>query len=78
MRYHHVIDPKTGKPARKVSCVKVVTKKAVVADILSTALFVMGYETRTEFLRSHPEIRAAFFDTEGNYLGGNLEIELLE
>ncbi len=78
VRYHHIIDPKTGRPSRKVSSVTVIAKEAVVADIISTALFVMGYEKGVLFLESSPEIRAVFFDTNGKYLGGNLEIEIIK
>ncbi len=75
VRYHHIIDPKTGRPARKLSAVTVKAPNAATADILSTALFVMGYDEGMVFLKKNPSVRAAFFGPEGNHIGGNLEIE---
>lgn len=77
VRYHHIIDPKTGRPARRVSSVTVVATNAMTADILSTSLFVMGHEKGMNFLKSHEGIRAAFFDSDGKHIGGNLKIEML-
>lgn len=41
-RYHHIIDPSTGRPARKSVSVTVVAHDATAADALATGLFVMG------------------------------------
>jgi len=78
VRYHHILNPSTGFPARNVSAVTVLAPDALTADILSTAFFVKGYNESMVFLADNPQIRAAFFDTKGEYLGGTLEIELLD
>ena len=51
VRYHHIIDPDTNAPAALgwVS-VSVLTDDAGVADILSTALFLLGYEEGVSLL----------------------------
>ncbi len=43
-RYHHLFDPKTGRPARACQSVTVVAERADVADALATAAFVLGPE----------------------------------
>ncbi len=43
-RWHHIIDPRTGYPANKNISVTVIAKDAGMADILSTAFFVMNPE----------------------------------
>lgn len=42
IKYHHLLDPKTGYPSNLCKSVTVVSKKAVEADALSTAIFVLG------------------------------------
>ena len=40
--YGHVIDPRTGRPARGAKGVTVWTESAVLGDVLSTALCILG------------------------------------
>ena len=42
VRYHHILDPKTGWPARASVSVTVVAERAAEADALATGLFVAG------------------------------------
>lgn len=44
MRYSHIIDPRTGWPARGVAGVSVIAPTGLLSDALSTALFVLGPE----------------------------------
>jgi len=41
-RYHHIIDPRTGRPARGASSVTIVHQDATTADAAATALFIAG------------------------------------
>jgi len=41
-RYNHILDPRTGYPANKVTSVTVLHKNGSLADAASTALFVAG------------------------------------
>lgn len=42
VRYHHILDPSTGMPARGSQSVSVIAEKAVDTDSLATAVFVLG------------------------------------
>lgn len=44
VRWHHIIDPKTGYPARQARSATVITGDSTVADILSTACFILPPE----------------------------------
>jgi thiamine biosynthesis lipoprotein len=55
VRYSHILDPRTGRPARGVGSVTVAAPSAVEADALSTALFVLGPERGSRLLATrHP------------------------
>ena len=43
-RIGHILDPRTGEPAAVFGSATVVAPSALVADILSTAFFVLGPE----------------------------------
>lgn len=51
VRYHHIIDPRTGRPASKCRAVTVVHPQAETADALATAVFVLGPREGLAFAR---------------------------
>jgi thiamine biosynthesis lipoprotein len=61
VRYHHIIDSRTGYPARTgLSSVTIVAADSTEADALSTAVYVMGVEKGAELIESLENIEAAF------------------
>lgn len=41
-RYHHILDPDTGEPARGIRSVSIVAPRSVQADMLATGVFIAG------------------------------------
>lgn len=67
--YHHILDPKTGCPARSgLVSVTVLAKDGLSADALATALFVMGESGARAFLAKEPDISAILITESGKVL----------
>lgn len=64
-RYHHIIDPSTGMPADQCRSVTVICNDATDADMLSTAVFVMGPKRGMAFLSTFPDTYAVIIDKDG-------------
>lgn len=74
--YHHIIDTKTGYPAKSgLKSVTVISEDDVLADALSTALFVTGLENASSLYSENRSLFGAVFVTENNeiYITDNLE-----
>lgn len=65
IRYHHVLDPRTGYPARGCRSVTVLAPTAAEADACATAAFVLGPAEGIEFLRSRRGVRGVIVGADG-------------
>lgn len=66
VRYHHILNPKTGYPANStLASVTIIAQDAVRADGLSTALFVMGLEAGMNFWKEHQDFDAVWMTRAG-------------
>lgn len=54
VRWHHIIDLKTGRPVQHTSAVTVISDSPFYADAIDTALFIMGPKKAMEKLPSAP------------------------
>lgn len=61
IRYHHIFDPRTGRPASRFCGLTVVADKSVWTDALSTSLFVLGPEKGMALAR-HYQASAVWFE----------------
>ncbi len=57
-RYGHIMDVRTGRPVTGMAGVTVVAPSAMLADALSTTLFVLGPEAGVAFLKHYPGCEA--------------------
>jgi thiamine biosynthesis lipoprotein len=55
VRYHHILDARSGYPARELVSVTVLAPTCALADALSTAVFVVGPEEGLKLLRRFPD-----------------------
>jgi len=65
VRYHHIIDPHSGFPAMGCQGVTVVAERAMTADGLATAAFVLGPEAGLDLLRRAGARDALIVDAGG-------------
>lgn len=69
-RYAHIINTKTGYPSKtNVLSVSVIAEDCMTADAYATAFQAMGIDNVSEFIKSHPELKAYFiFEDDNNEL----------
>ena len=66
MRYHHVLDPRTGYPADSdLLSVSVISEDGLLADCLSTSLFIEGKDAVLAKM-NESDYQLIAVDTEGN------------
>jgi thiamine biosynthesis lipoprotein len=67
-RYHHILDPDLGEPARGCRSVTIVADKAVIGDGLSTGVFVLGPEKGMALIERLPEVEGVIVSSDNKVL----------
>jgi len=65
VRYHHILDAKTGWPARGAASVTVVARSAFDAGRHATAVFLLGPDAGIELLENAAGVEGALITEEG-------------
>lgn len=64
IRYHHILNPKTGQSANQVISVSVIGEDATYVDALSTTLFVLGLQPALQLINNLPSYEAIIIDNQ--------------
>ncbi|HYR87196.1 MAG TPA: FAD:protein FMN transferase [Terriglobia bacterium] len=67
-RYHHILDPDTGEPAEGCRSVTIVTDRAVIADGLSTGVFILGPEAGMALIERLPGVEGVIVSSKNEVL----------
>ena len=67
MRYSHIMDPRTGRPAQGVLSVAVLTTTGTAGDALDNAFFVLGPEQSRAYLRRLHDTEVIFFMPDASH-----------
>lgn len=65
VRYHHILNPKTGRSATGVHSVSVIGPDATTTDGLTKPVFILGPEKGLRLIESIPGIDAVIIDADG-------------
>ncbi len=65
MRYHHIIQPSSGRPVEGVHSATVIGPDAVITDALSTSVFVMGVDRGLTLISTLPDYESIVIDAQG-------------
>ncbi|HTY48623.1 MAG TPA: FAD:protein FMN transferase [Steroidobacteraceae bacterium] len=56
IRYHHILDPKTGRSPHKVRSVTIIGPNATRTDAMTKSVFVMGAQAGIDFINTIPDL----------------------
>jgi thiamine biosynthesis lipoprotein len=65
-RYHHILIPSTGMPARECQSVTILAPSAMDADALATTVFVLGPKKGFALIEKMPGVHAVIVDRRGS------------
>jgi len=64
-RYHHIVNPFTGFPAKEIASVTVIVKDGIEGDCITTALVTMGIKKAKNYITNN-NVEAMVVDTSEN------------
>ncbi len=67
-RYHHLLDPATGEPARGTRSVTIVSNRAALADGLSTGVFILGPDNGMALIERLPDVEGVIVSDKNEVL----------
>ena len=67
-RYHHLLDPDFGEPAGGCRSVTIVTSRAVIADVLSTGVFILGPDQGMKLIEQLPDVEGVIVTSDNEVL----------
>ena len=67
-RYHHIIDPDLGEPAKGSRSVTIVATRSVLADGLSTGVFLVGPDKGMALIERLPGVEGVIVSEKNNVL----------
>lgn len=65
VRYHHILNPGTGKSPHEIHSASIIGANATHTDALSTSVFVLGVNRGLELVNSLPDTEAIIIDANG-------------
>ena len=68
VRYHHIIDPDFGEPATGCRSVTIVANRAVMADVLSTGVFILGPDEGMKLIEQLPDVEGVIVSDKNEVL----------
>ena len=73
--YSHLIDPSTGYPIdNELVSVSIIHKESIIADGLSTAVFILGFKEGLALVETLPSVEALFITNDNNiYISSGLD-----
>jgi len=68
VRYHHILDPRDGQPARFCRSVTIASESAVLADAVAKGVFILGPEKGMALIERLPQIEGVIVSAKNEVL----------
>ena len=68
VRYHHILDLRTGQPARGCRSVTLVSSRAVIADALAKGVFILGAKEGMALIERLPDVEGVIVTDKNEVL----------